>query len=98
MRRSTFLLPVMVLALSLAGAAHAQTSSRTGSSAAGAPSGEPAHASGRPGARPPAGGVVDQSAASQDRELDEIGRKLLADTPRNPPNDDASTGGSLRPR
>ena len=37
------------------------------------------------------------SAAAQDRELDQIGNKLLRETPKKPVNSTATEGGGLEP-
>lgn len=89
----------LILGLAAAGAPRAGAAQPpSGAAEAGGVSGGVAHpappgASGATGV----GETESQRASQQDRELDRMGRKLLAETPRNPPNDDAATGGSLRP-
>ena len=85
----------LMLALMLAGAAaaHAQTTGTTGNGTGGG-TGSGA-ATGR--SAQTVNGPQPRGVAAQNRELDQIGRKLLKETPKNPPNSEAATGGGLEP-
>lgn len=91
-----FCLRASVVVLLGAAAAHAQstgnTAGSTGGNAAGSTGGS---ATGR--SAQSVDGRQPQSEAAQNRELDQIGRKLLRETPTNSPNSEAATGGGLEP-
>ena len=83
-------------AIPLAGAA-AQGSSAPGSSAQGSgPAGQNGGSAASQARHAPTTSMP-RSTAVQDRELDQIGNKLLRETPKNPPQDNAATGGGLEP-
>ena len=81
----------LALMLGGAAAAHAQSTGSMGSGT-GTDSGA---ATGRSAST--VNGQQPRGAAAQSRELDQIGRKLLKETPKNAPNSEAATGGGLEP-
>ena len=75
----------VALLLGAATVAHAQSTGHTDNDAATGRSAQTVN------------GQQPRGVAAQNRELDQIGRKLLKETPKNPPNSEAATGGGLEP-
>lgn len=95
----THIIALALLASGAAHMAHAQSTDRPARPTNGDVSGGAAHEPTRGQARTleRKAGIADPNAAAQNRELDQIGKKLLRETPRNAPNTDPSTGGTLVP-
>ena len=84
----SLLFSCFALMLGGAAAAHAQSTASTGGTGSGDGTGRSAQSVDRQQPR---------NAAAQNRELDQIGHKLLKETPKNSPNSEAATGGGLEP-